>query len=390
MFPYIMTLLRGLSLIGFIAANYICLLFFQQYILNLSTTYCLLLILITFMILKLDFTLLLYETIKNKMLSAYKSITSKNKSYNQKLVGSSFKDEKNESEIHNLSLIIGEVFNVKNDLIFVKVVFFNTLYELFAVYIVWISILGFLHLISFYELELVEKSSFFQISALIGLMLGIFQFILQRNEDKILTKIQITSKRIEQIVEQELTFDEFYDSIPNNETKKHLRRYIQRVVDPKLQVKDFFITLMEDKHIRRFLFKHIDKTPISINLSYQGSKQKFERLDDVVKTDIKRKKQLHDSYNSFFVSSNKVNKIVDKIYQEIDMNDFRLIVLSNINIISEILPQFTNRNYKKLIEDISLEDKRVDPKNINFSSSREYKQYLHNQVFIQLMKKIIF
>jgi len=342
------------------------------------------------MILKLDFTLLLYETIKNKMLSAYKSITSKNKSYNQKLVGSSFKDEKNESEIHNLSLIIGEVFNVKNDLIFVKVVFFNTLYELFAVYIVWISILGFLHLISFYELELVEKSSFFQISALIGLMLGIFQFILQRNEDKILTKIQITSKRIEQIVEQELTFDEFYDSIPNNETKKHLRRYIQRVVDPKLQVKDFFITLMEDKHIRRFLFKHIDKTPISINLSYQGSKQKFERLDDVVKTDIKRKKQLHDSYNSFFVSSNKVNKIVDKIYQEIDMNDFRLIVLSNINIISEILPQFTNRNYKKLIEDISLEDKRVDPKNINFSSSREYKQYLHNQVFIQLMKKIIF
>lgn len=240
-----------------------------------------------------------------------------------------------------------------------------------------------------YTVKLVDESYFFQISALLGLLLGIFQFLLQRHEDKILAKINMTGNRIEQIINQEITFDQFYNSIPNVEPRKNFKRWINKNIDPKLQMKEFFIFLLEDHESRKFFFNHIDKTPISINLSYQNSEQKFEMLDIIAKTNTANKKNLHDAYRSFFIEDEKINKIIEKINQQINIKEFRLIVLSNINIISEIIPQFTSNNLKNFVEELYIEDNESIYKSINFESSKEYRQYLHNKVLIKLMRTIL-
>lgn len=375
MFPHIMISVRLIALIGFIIANYICYLFFQSYITNIQHFYYIALVFLSFMILKLDFTLLFYENIKSKLSFKKRNITNK-------------KAKKHINLFSIAKTLIKSVFNVKNELVFLKNTFFNTLYELFSVYIVWISAIGFVHLTNLHKIELIDYSSFFQISALFGLLLGIFQFLLQRHEDKILTKVNYNSKRMEQIINQECSFDKFYNSIPQTESTKTLRNWIHKTTDPKLQTIDFFISLLEEGETRKFLLKYIKKIPISINISYQQSNQKFETLDIKSIIDTTRRKDLHEAYRRYFTSDDRINEVIEKISQEINLDDFRLLALSNINIVSELLPQFTNNNFVKVIDELLSEEQEVD-KNIKFESSKEYQQYLHNQVIIRITKKIL-
>lgn len=377
MISYIVTSVRFISLIGFIIANYICYLFFQNSIINIPNYYYLILVLLSFMILKLDIALFFYEKLKSKI--PHKKDKSEKET-----------TEKSKSLFQITKSLVKDVFNVKNILILSKIIFFNTLYELFSVYVVWISILGFFHLIDLYQIKLIDASSFFQISALFGLLFGIFQFLLQRHEDKILAKINLNGKRIEQIINQESSFEKFYDSIPLIDSTKTLRRWIHRTTDPKLQMKDFFMLLLEDDETRKYLFKHIEKTPLSVNISYQASNQKFETLDTNAKTNTRRRNDLHIAYRKFFTSEERIDEIIKIVSQEINLNDFRLLALSNINIISESLPQFTNKNFVKVVEELLSEENELDKKIINRESAKEYQQYLHNQVTVKIARKILY
>ncbi|WP_292372486.1 hypothetical protein [Methanosarcina sp. UBA411] len=288
--------------------------------------------------------------------------------------------------IKRLKLVRNVLVNVKNGLVAFKMFFFNALYELFSVYIVWISILGFFHLTGLYKIILIDERQFFEISTVFGLLFGIFQFLLQRYEEKILAKINVLGNRIEQIINQELTFEKFYDSIPEVDKQKKLKRWIQKNIDPKLQMRDFFIFLMEDRNTRELFFNHIDKFPISVNVSYQNSNQKYYVLDMAANDNANMKRNLHEAYRSFFLDPENIDELIKKINKEIDLKDFRLVVLSNINIISEIIPQFTNNNFKQLLGYIVSEDDKINQEYIAFDSSKEYQQYLHNQVCIKLMK----
>lgn len=61
---YIKISIRLLSVIGFIIATYICYTFFQIYITDFSLSYSVILISLSFMLLKSDLTLLIYEKFK--------------------------------------------------------------------------------------------------------------------------------------------------------------------------------------------------------------------------------------------------------------------------------------------------------------------------------------
>ncbi|MDK2892232.1 hypothetical protein [Methanohalophilus sp.] len=285
--------------------------------------------------------------------------------------------------------VIKELINFKNNLIILKITFFNTIYDLFSVYIVWICFIGFFHLTNLYRVEISNETTFFQITALVGLLLGIFQFILQRNDEKLLAKINHTGKMIDQIINRESSFEKFYDSIPDVKPNKVLKKWIQNTIDPKLQMRDFFMFMLGDEDTRKLLFKHIDKTPISINLSYNNSSQKFERLDIEAKRNHSRRKDLHKAYNKFFVNESRIDEIIDIISNEINLNDFRLVALSNINIISESIPQFTNNHLLSMVEELMSDSKKYDSSNIEFESANGYIQYLHYQVSIRIMDKIL-
>jgi hypothetical protein len=131
-----MTSVKSLSLVGFIIANYICLKIFQPYILNVPIGFYFPLIILVFIVLKLDITLWIYEAIKNKIKSAHKSIESKaNYKTIKNIPKSAYKSIKSkanyetiknkiksayESIKSNLISIIKDLFNVKHDLILLK------------------------------------------------------------------------------------------------------------------------------------------------------------------------------------------------------------------------------------------------------------------------------
>lgn len=424
---YIPISIKLLSLLGFAFANYFCYLFFQFYLVNTSLIYYFFLVLLSLIILKLDFVLWVYEKVQYKLQSEKKTKNRRGQSFiailtlvingilfllsliwdlilslyekiasylSVKKIELKNRKRKNQYVLEGIFSILAWIVNIKNLLIMSKIVFFNALYELFSVYIVWASILALFHLVGVYEIELTNPSSFFQISALFALFLGIFQFLLQRHEYKILSKLNSNSKRIEQIVIQETSFYKFYDSIPKVESTEVLRRWIQNTTDPKLRAKDFLLFLLEDNETRKFFFKNIGTTPISINVAYQSSNEKFETLDMEAKLNPTRKKQLHQAYNAFFLDERKVNEIINISFSEINRDDFRLLALSNINIFSEAIPQFTSNNLVQMMDEVlskkEATEKKVDKKHIFLDSSKEYRQYLYNQVSIEIVREILF
>lgn len=363
------------------------------------------------MIIRLDTTLFIYEQFCRyvklfihciqsniKKLLNFKLVSYKIKSLMSHIITIVMKLLRTESKLKKIREgilgIIRDIFNVmriRNILVIFKQLFFNTLYELFSVYIIWISILGFLHLTGLLKIEISDPTSFYQISTLFGLLLGIFQFMLKRNEEKIVTKINGIIRHIESIINKEATFNDFISDLSDDQSNNSLKSWIYKTTDPKLQTLDFFKSLVENKDVAKHIFRSMRKngTPLSINISYQDSNQKFDVLDMAAEGNSNNRKKLHKAYKDFFCNGAKINEIIDFVNEEIDMNEFRLVALNNMNIVSEIIPQFTNYNLRDYVDELIDECDKSDTKDIDFSSSSEYRQYLHNQVIIRLMKKVI-
>ncbi len=407
----VMHIIRILSIVSLVFASVISSLFLKNYITNIPDWYYFILFIISFMIIRLDTTLFIYEQFCRyvklfihciqsniKKLLNFKLVSYKIKSLMSHIITIVMKLLRTESKLKKIREgilgIIRDIFNVmriRNILVIFKQLFFNTLYELFSVYIIWISILGFLHLTGLLKIEISDPTSFYQISTLFGLLLGIFQFMLKRNEEKIVTKINGIIRHIESIINKEATFNDFISDLSDDQSNNSLKSWIYKTTDPKLQTLDFFKVLVENKDVAKHIFRSMRKngTPLSINISYQDSNQKFDVLDMAAEGNSNNRKKLHKAYKDFFCNGAKINEIIDFVNEEIDMNEFRLVALNNMNIVSEIIPQFTNYNLRDYVDELIDECDKSDTKDIDFSSSSEYRQYLHNQVIIRLMKKVI-
>ena len=128
-------------------------------------------------------------------------------------------------------------------LIILKQTFFNTLYYLFPVYLVWLSLSGALYLLGWSDYR--PHHNFLQIITAFSIPLAIFNYFLKRHEEKIAIKISQIANRISTLIEEETSFEKFLENIDD----KDLKSWIARHIEPKLLLQDIISTFYGLLHL---------------------------------------------------------------------------------------------------------------------------------------------
>lgn len=396
-----MVVVKVLSIIGFIVANILSYLILKMFIKELSIYHFLFLFILSAIILRIDFSLWIYDSTKSKLkmlkpftISSGKKLLIKIKTIPH-LRANILKNiiPITRKAAHKICIFRKKVFTTLNLFVILRLLFFNTCYELFSVYIVWLSLLGLAYITGIFEIQMTNVRSFFEAITVFGLFLGIFQFLLQRNEEKINVRINQNSRIIDSIIDDQTSFYRFYNSIPDADDRYNpLKNWICNQTDPKVKMLDLLKVVSENKQASQFMFRYISKqnVPFSINLASQDSNTKFQTLDIAAETNPSRKKDLHKIYVHFFTDEARINEIIKAVDAELDMKEFRLVALSNINIIQEITPKFSEYSLRNLVGKLFEDNEdQNDVEEIEFSSYREYKKYLRSNVYLRLLKQML-
>ncbi|WP_129582707.1 hypothetical protein [Methanolobus psychrotolerans] len=368
------SILRFLSFLGFLFANLISLIFFNHFISEVPIFAYIAPIFISLLIFKADFTIWAHYSLKERLFSKNKDPA---------------KDPANKKTI---KVSVGKLLSLKYCVVLMKQTFFNTLYELFPVYFIWLSVFGFFFWID--VLKIAPNAIFYQVIAIFGILLGIFQFSLKRYEDKIAIKMAMNTKIITNILNEETSFDEFYQSLDDNNDKA-LKNWINNSVDPKIQTIDYLKSIARDDDAVKMLKTIMRKTRttglINVNYSPQDSNQKFQTIENMCETDKKRKEELIKAYSSFFETEETIKTIVKKIKDEIDFKEFGITAISNINIISEVIPQFASSKFRNLFDDMLTEATEFPEKGDELTHSDELisSKELRNNLYSEILKRLI-
>lgn len=396
-----MVVVKILSIIGFIVANVLSYLILKVFIKELSIFHFLFLLILSAIILRIDFSLWIYDSTKSELKMLRPSIISRGKKIIKKIKTSPYLIAsilKNiipivRKAVHKVCIFKKKVFTTLNLFVLLRLLFFNTCYELFSVYILWLSLLGLVYLTGILEIQMTNTRFFFEAITVFGLFLGIFQFLLQRNEEKINVRINQNSQIIDSIIDDQTSFYRFYNSIPDADDRYNpLKNWISSQTDPKVKMLDLLKVVSENKQASQFMFRYISKqqVPFSINMASQDSNTKFQTLDIAAETNLSRKKDLHKVYVHFFTDEARIKEIIKAVDAELDMKEFRLIALSNINIIQEITPKFSEYSLRNLVGKLFEENENQnDVEEIEFSSYKEYKKYFRSNVYLRLLKQML-
>jgi len=286
-----------------------------------------------------------------------------------------------------------KAFRVTAILIFFKLMFFNVLYELFPVYIIWIGLIGLLYLLRI--LTQPPINSFFQIINTINLLLGFFQFFLNRQEQKIASKITIDTKRIDAIIAEETDFEKFSENLSIKQTKEQasIRNWILKETSPELQGANIIKILAEDGYLKDIYTQTRGKKsptiPISFNIPSPDSNKKYEIIEAAAKSKPRMKKELIEAYENFFKDPRISDRILDRIDKEINFKEYRILTLSNINIFYEIIPEFTNNAFSEFFEKTTYLQKCPTSANLKCESSVEFRSILSYEMHKAIFDKII-
>lgn len=377
--------LKFLELISFVIANLILAGIFYLLIENFNVWISIIYIsafIISLLILKSNFISLLFN---RKKLS---------KSEKQKDDEKCVKDCKNNESIN---------FPLKNIFLAIfKQFFFNVSYELFPLLIVWISWFGLCYLVinifglHFNILVYHFTSNFYQAITVLGILLGVYQFYLSRLETKVSSKIQLYLTTIKQIISRETSFKAFFQfalnkHYPNDVDYSKFIEWIKGCIDPNITYVEFFRELRKDpdsfRAIKELIFprgRKSSKPVIDLQLNYKDQNQKFESIESVNKFQSKLKK----SYTDFFTSEQQIENIMEIINDEIDLNEFKALVLSNINIIQEASSDFIDTNLIKSMGE-SLEDKSNILKLVEkCDTASAYREVLEHIVLQRIFSKL--
>lgn len=363
----ILKIIRIIEIFSFIFANFVAFLIFRQFFPTIGLVEFFSLFLISLLILKNSWIFFIIDILKEKW---------------------RLRKEKQKNEHH----LWKKVSKAKGFFIFFKLLFFNVLYDLFPIYLVWIGTSVFIYLFAnMLGLSIFSppNDSIYTVTATFGILLGVFQYYMQRHEEKILTKINIFSKIISNIIHQETSFDDFYDSIPDNDDGRILKNWMLSQIDPKLQFRDVLAALSKDKDAIKSI-KHLMRrqkiVPFNVNISYQESNTKFKIIESTVKM-AKKEKLLETAYINFFDNQTKVDKIISEIEEEIDIQEYGRLLLSNINIVYEVLPQLISRPLRQNMKSIVVDHPNVESSRI--LNSRKYREILDKKVMDELISQIL-
>jgi hypothetical protein len=264
-----------------------------------------------------------------------------------------------------------------------KQIFFNTSYDLFPIFLIWIVVWGMSYIFGLVLIH--DTQTLINFIVAFSILLAIFQFFLQRHEEKLFAKIALFPRKIEAIIIEETNFAKFYVSIE----KSSLRDRIKSVVDPKLAALDLLNRVMKDTGIRA-LFNEMKRThhpiPIQFILNNQyDSDQRYIIAENSL--DLGDKMNLFVAYKQFFLDV-AYEKILQRIENEIDIQEFSILAQSNINIIQEVLPDFINKGLQKEFDKIALGD-HTQPEIVPEASFKEYRDYIRMKILTELQQKII-
>lgn len=355
--------IKVFDLFGFFIANLILFYIFQKFLPGNNTFQYFVFFLVSLIIIKTDFIFELVDILTNisKIPWREKWHQFKNQSGNR---------------ILTKKLFVYCVF------ITVKQLFFNILYYLFPILLIWVALAGVFGLTGIISYD--TSKSPYQTFAVLSIILGLFQYFLKRHEEKILLQIDLFSKRISQIINEEGSFEAFYLNIGNTSEENKLKNSITRCIDPKLLAADFFSTILQDSDVRRYFMRRKAPIPIQLHTSYTESYKKFEVLDIAANSEQISKKSLLMAYENFFNESLE-NKIINRIESEIDIQAFGRLAFSNINIIYEVLPEFIKEGTNSFFNEVF--QKRSDNK--KKSNSQDYRSSLMKNVMRKIFLKII-
>lgn len=271
--------------------------------------------------------------------------------------------------------------------VLLKQLFFNVSYDLFPMLLIWLSILGVVILFDWIELPI--GSEFITSITAFSILLGLFQYFLKRHEEKIFSKIAQIQNRVNKIVIEESSFDNFYKTVDNSLVKD----FIKWNIEPKLTGIDFFKMAFADIEFREIYNKYSkERRPIPIQLGLSNnlsSDQKYSLLELIAEnpSESYKKELLSDAYEKFF-SDIAYHKIIKRIHNEIDTQEFGILAMSNINILQEVLPDLINIKLQKAFDNITM-DTEIKP-NIPEPISQLYRQYLLEKVNVQLQRDFLY
>lgn len=273
---------------------------------------------------------------------------------------------------------------VKYLVVLFKQLFFNTSYDLFPIFLIWLIIWGIFWI--FHWVTIPNSSYLISFITAFTIVLAIFQFFLQRHEEKIFAKISLFPRQIDSIIIQETTFSKFFISIDNSS----IRDKISLFVDPRLSALDLLSRALKNT-ILRDLWSEMQRShnpmPIQLvlNQSYD-SDQRFTITENYLETGYKN--DLYKAYKKFFLEK-AYTKILERIDEEIDVEEFAILAQSNINIIQEVVPDFINRRLQKEFDNMTSNAENKDDF-IPESSFQQYREQLRIQIFKGLQQKILF
>jgi len=239
--------------------------------------------------------------------------------------------------------------------VFIREFFFNTLYYLFPLILIWISISGLFFLTDLTQFTPTGK--FFEVITVISIILGIFQFYVRRVEKKILKKITQFSQLINQIIEIETDFDHFYQFVKHD---SDFKIWINETLHPKLYANDILVKILTEGKQRKLpfitdLIKNYKGPLVNITLSPTNSYQNYAEIEQKASREEFFKGEYYDKlcyyYKEFFgeISDDQTLK---KIEEKIDLAEFGNLTLTNINIFQEASAEFINNEMKNVVSNM--------------------------------------
>lgn len=361
-----------LDIFSFLVANIVLFLFFLKFLPNLSIYVLILSGLFSLILLKINYVIYIIDQIRS--LSCYDSSNTKTRT--------NFTTTK--TEFYNYLSLIRKIP------ILFKTISFEILFQLFPVFLIWLCIIGFIYIINGYlfTVSFIPHPFFFQMITSIGILLGVFQFYLQKETENVAGKISFYSRKMMDIISEETSFEVFKQSLhgENEEVKVW--------IDKRFSLKGHLIDLCdllsdEEKRpiIKDLLTRIRIDTFIKVNAYEPASNTKYEILEQGIKN-TKNESKLMSAYKSFFNSEELYKNIMSRIDNEINLNEFEYLCLSNLNIIQEVLPKLIDKALQESVEEIIGIESKTQKKD-GFKTFKEYKQSLTHKVIKDIMKEIL-
>ena len=376
----IISLIRELDFIGFICAN-LCMYLLFNYFLNPTQSWIFIFFfVISFAILCIDKIIRIFQ--KNMPLSYQLPITPLNFSELKKKMGYLFAP------------------------ILVKQIFFNILFYLFPLILIWLSLAGLFFLVNLVDYTV--ATHFFEVITVVSIILGIFQFYIQRIEVNVKVKIQKYIQRIDQIVEKETDFEHFLNFI---EKDGPFSTWIYETIFPKLYANDILVKILSDAKQNHHqliteLIKRINGPLVTISNASLSSNQYFFEIERKEKNEYFFEGvnyiKLNGYYSSFFGEKTET-KILTEIEKELNIQEFGILTLSNINLFQEALTELISSDLERTIGHMyeTHEDKFPQKKTQQtrlpledlfepeWMSSKENREKLKSRIFFEFQQKVI-